>query len=876
VGVDANEERGPQRVFHWGRPALSTRGRSRIAIIILVAVPVLALGVPPLFGRPLLYGDAADQTFPLRALAGAILGEGHLPLWDRYIWSGTPLLGGFNASALFPATLLYAFLPAQMAWAVGAIAAYVIGGLGAYAFMRDHGLVVGASLIGAATFAFGGTMVAQYGHMDMVDGVCLMPWGLLALRRIAFQAGSVWGWVAVLGLVMGVLCLTGEPETILYVSAAFGLYCIALLPRAETKRSRLLMGALGGAGVGVALGSLQWLVGLDWEGLSQRAKDTYAFFSSFSLPVRQTILSIFPFLQGGAKLLGEPAYMGPADLTELNGYVGMLPLVAAVALLFPHWRRRAKGADLATWYAIGALALLFAWGGHGPLGPLLYRVPYWGAQRGSSRNLATLDMSLAMLAAFLVDGLLRTPQRWERAHRLQRLVPAVPFAMAVGLRFAWSLSARAVLARLTVPNPSEIPDGSLASIGYYLDWACGISAAAALAVIYGERLRRRTRLLGLMVLVGADLAVFAAGSEMFWTYPTAALKGEGTAELVARRLLLGGGRFGIYLPGFGPIEQTGPPDLNIPARLESVNGYGSIVYRSYAMATGAHEIDYLSPAALANGTLDQLGLTTLLTAPSYLQTSPATISTTHFLIGAGAAKVIYLGEYQAVRRVVARVVRGSQAHLKVGLVLPNGKRAWLPRGFGNGIYLPPGPIPAEAVVIEAAKGQSLLVSAPEVFGIRGVSETLDGPLAGALSPPRWIFRGNQGGLSIFLERDATPHLVLLGAHGSARLLHESLDGSEVDQVRTDRAASLVRDVAWAPGWQASLEKIDGSGPAFSEEAHRHGLVQEVVVPEGAWKITWSYHAPGLDSAEVAAAFGIVAILALAVAEAWSRRGHRPA
>ena len=61
-------------------------------------------------------GQPAIQNFPLRVLSGELLRQGHLPLWNPYIWSGSPLLGGLNAGSLYPVTLVFALLPPVAAW----------------------------------------------------------------------------------------------------------------------------------------------------------------------------------------------------------------------------------------------------------------------------------------------------------------------------------------------------------------------------------------------------------------------------------------------------------------------------------------------------------------------------------------------------------------------------------------------------------------------------------------------------------------------------------------------------------------------------------------------------------------------------------------
>ena len=107
-----------------------------IAVIMLAAVPALWFGIHAVAGRLVAPGDDAIQNFPLRVLAGRQLAAGHLPVFDPYIWGGAPLLGGWNAGALYPFTFLFAILPAAAAWAINEIVVYAVAALGLYAFLR--------------------------------------------------------------------------------------------------------------------------------------------------------------------------------------------------------------------------------------------------------------------------------------------------------------------------------------------------------------------------------------------------------------------------------------------------------------------------------------------------------------------------------------------------------------------------------------------------------------------------------------------------------------------------------------------------------------------------------------------------------------------
>ena len=94
-------------------------------------------------------GDDYYQNYPLRVLAGDLIGSGHVPLWNSMIWSGTPLLAGFNAGALYPGTFLFAFLDPILAWVLNEIVVYAVCATGVYLLLRHHRLVPLAAAVGA-------------------------------------------------------------------------------------------------------------------------------------------------------------------------------------------------------------------------------------------------------------------------------------------------------------------------------------------------------------------------------------------------------------------------------------------------------------------------------------------------------------------------------------------------------------------------------------------------------------------------------------------------------------------------------------------------------------------------------------------------------
>ena len=129
--------------------------------------------------------DDLMQNYPLRVLVGTQLRHGQLPLFDPYIWSGAPLLGGWNAGAAYPLTFLFAVMSGTTAWTINLIVTWWVAGLGTFAFLRASRLSPVASFLGGLSFAFSGAMAAQVSHFGFVAGMSWVPVALLAMVRLS-------------------------------------------------------------------------------------------------------------------------------------------------------------------------------------------------------------------------------------------------------------------------------------------------------------------------------------------------------------------------------------------------------------------------------------------------------------------------------------------------------------------------------------------------------------------------------------------------------------------------------------------------------------------------------------------------------------------
>ena len=899
-----------------GRVAADARGTPKswrrgdvVAVVLLVTLPTVIFGVPALLGHAVLPGDDLTQNFPLRVLAGREIRDGHLPLFDPYIWSGAPLLAGWNAAAAYPLTWLFAVLPGAGAWTINMIATWAVAGLGMFCFLRALRLASLASFLGAFSFAFAGGMSAQVTHFGLVAGMSWVPVMLLSILRLSQdrRAASRLGWTAVLATATGLVILAGEPRAIDDACAIVVIYAAWQVARLGRRAGPALVSVTAGLALGACLGAIQWLPGLATISSSQRGADSMALYSSGSLPVRWVLLTLVPDLLGGSGSLSQPSFFSFYNLTEVTSYVGILPLVAAFALLGRlGWARgknrgRPRLPEWIVWHVMALAGVVLALGGNTPLGDLLYHLPLFGDQRLQSRNILVVDLALAVLLGYWADqpfsgergvGVSRVRAGRFFRHPLVRriapetvlgVVPPLAVAVVVTLGLTWGTGFLHWVGMGVSASASVT--GRLRP--WLLPYAV-LGAVAAAFVIFGRRLgpRLRSRLLAGFVVV--DLLVFTVlcvvevGPGLFAAADASSASAGGggastvvdqtataTAPLRPVAALGYPGRFAIYDPDLlDPNELSGldPPDVNAISgdAMPSVQGYSSTVDGLYASVTGSHQAtgdgqDTLAPRAVGDGTLDQLDTSVLLTLSAYLTTSvegdgPAggPPGTGRRDIAADQRATWYLGTTRDVSKVEvpdADARKDAAAGTQLGLTMPDGSMRWFRGRAITSTTLAitlPRPV-ASIAVIAQAHGVPCPLGPPSISGADGSVFVADGQLQAALVPSHWTFAGFDGSFAVFANQFAQRPLRLEALPG------RSTSGAWIKDSSGPPAEPTVATVFSPHGARVvrSAAAISGwsatwqppHGLATTLTVQRDGLVQAVDVPPGLGVVTWSYTPP---------------------------------
>ncbi len=448
---------------------------------------------------------------------------------------------------------------------------------------------------------------------------------------------------------------------------------------------------------------------------------------------------------------------------------------------------------------------------------------------------------------------------------------------------------------------------SVSAVAPYLGCTAALSCAALVLVALHRRLPPRARVRLLVVVVLADLLLFSADQSSFAPVRARAL--DPAATLGARLAARVGpqARFVVVDPqraGGEQLDELGAPDLDALDDTASAQGYGSLVWAPYQAATGSHGQDVVEPAALAGATFDELGVRLLLavagdfTRPVARDAAGTAAAGPSWSLPAGTTSTRYFGADEPVAALRiglppsashAEPLRGAAPALaalarRARLLGPAGRPvevALRARRAGHGAVelFPARRVRASGLMFEPAttRGAGSLRVVVTVLVTGGARLALDGPLAADVEAPHWVLDGSIGPYALLEDTRAEALDRLEPAQGArrgdtvgpSRLVGgavSALTGGSSVTVDAASALQLVRAVADIPGWHATLRTGSTSRPLPIE---RDGLVQEVNLPRGHDKVTFTYTAPGLAAGLTATGAGTVMLLLL-VGWAWSR------
>jgi Bacterial membrane protein YfhO len=156
------------------------------------------------------FRDLGPYFYPLRFALYESFRSGELPLWNRHMAMGFPLLAAFQSGVFYPPHLLLLILSFFPAIRVIFIFHFLIAGIGAYYLCRNWKFPPYLSIVGALLFALGGTVVSLSNLLNHFQTAVWLPWVILSWEKLL--SSSSWKNFLVLTLITAMQFLAGSPE----------------------------------------------------------------------------------------------------------------------------------------------------------------------------------------------------------------------------------------------------------------------------------------------------------------------------------------------------------------------------------------------------------------------------------------------------------------------------------------------------------------------------------------------------------------------------------------------------------------------------------------------------------------------------------------
>jgi hypothetical protein len=363
---------------------VGTPRRHAFFVVLFYSLLFLTLFSPIVFGGKLLAigGDGLNVYLPNF--------YSHKTFWDPMIFSGFPMMADPEVRTWYPPAFLLSLLPGS--WNVFTIFAFTAAGSFLYGYVYTITESRRAALVGGIVFGLSGFMMAQLGNSVIIHSTAWVPLIIWSLEQLCRKLSL--GWLVIGSFAVTLCLLGGQPQIFVYALIMAGVYALARGWTSVVGRSRYYVVVLSMIALGVSLAVIQIIPARELVGQSMRANFSFQDFVSYSLPPRQSLTLIFPYVFGGLREAGFISYFGRDNQTELTGYVGLLPLMLGGIALFVSKQKF----FCFFWLSVALLSFVLVLGDATPLARAVYHLPILSSFRIPARHFMEFTFAISVLS----------------------------------------------------------------------------------------------------------------------------------------------------------------------------------------------------------------------------------------------------------------------------------------------------------------------------------------------------------------------------------------------------------------------------------------------------------------------------------------------
>ncbi len=881
-------------------------------LIALFCAVTAVFAIPAIFNRPIMPGDDVIQNFPLRIFSGEQIASFHLPLWNPYGFSGTPLLAGFNAGSLYPTTFLFAFLSPVAAWVLNEIIAYFVALSGIYILLRCYRFSQVTTVIASICFVGSGTMAIQVAHLDLIQAMSFMPWLLIVLGsttsklnhlsnlHIKSILSATIGEITLTSLLWGFIFLTGSTRAItddLIIYTIFVAYVLFSRNVTESEendnrnfirripnktRIDLALTILLALCVGIMASSLQSGLGLIFISESQRSSASIGFFNQSS-PFPGWISMLFaPAILGTSQSLEGPGFFGTAitNIVEVSGYMGLLATLGFFEYSLRHRLYRAKSNYLTPFFYVALTGLFLAYIAGNLFGGIMIHIPIYGSERIQGRNLLEVDFAFTFFLAFIIEQITKN---------ISRLNIAKYFCMGTIIFLIVAIIDPIKVTEIV--GTSILPNSTATTLRPWLVAQLIVDLFILLLLFSRHKITlSKTRLIVTALLIAGDILLFNFTAVI--TVDTG--QGQSPTVLSNELAILNRAKYlqstnsnqihkfvidDPYVYPAAELVNVNWPDINVITQQFSAQGYQSLSLENYDRITQTHGNMVLNPEDFTNGILKFLDVTKAYSPPqnfnSYFPSNPNTYA---IKMNPSAPSSWYFGIPTTLESFSVKVAKCSvpKAYLidTKGQLNPVNPVSISCRHNQLSILQFNKSLKLVGVYIAGTYRSNYISDIPPKFYSYESFQPnyLNGPLSNQLYYPTWKYVSTTNEISLYTQK-AQPFLRTFSKQVKISQSTMSANGTLNFNVDSNQNTMVMINQTYAPGFQATATSLT-NGSVVAIKVKQDTPIQTVNIPKGKWHVR-VYYMPSYVKYFVAdEIFAVILILLMSSFFIWSKKSGK--
>jgi hypothetical protein len=373
---------------------------------------------PDLFRIGIPVDERATQNLPDRVYNIQCLFKGTLPLWNPYLFFGSPHIAAHQSGFFYPPNMiLFSLFSPMTGLKISTMLHSFLAAFFMFLYLKGRKITNYGAAAGGLVFMMSGYLLAHESHTANRDSVVWIPLlfyfvdgFLIRGRRTSFIGGA---------MTIAIMVFSGYMHTVVISFFLVGFYTLGFFLLCPGRRAfRKIVGIVFMIGIGLGLSAVQIITTYGILDQTERQDLSYAIFCSGFILFSGIPLFFFPFFLGAPYPRSMPLYNCRSYyFHELMAWIGVLPLVLA-GWGFGVLCRGRRRFIVWTWLLIGTISLLLSFGPLIPFYRLCYYIPGYNMFKGPAKNLLGFHLSVSVLSGLgihvLVLGMKRRPGIFKR------------------------------------------------------------------------------------------------------------------------------------------------------------------------------------------------------------------------------------------------------------------------------------------------------------------------------------------------------------------------------------------------------------------------------------------------------------------------------